>query len=128
MFSNTVENISAGSWSLNYDDYVYSVDGPISLNLGHTNAPPWYGNFYLLATAYSTFGWEGSGLTNAPIFESFSYGISTNDYLNNYSITSGPTVGAGTNLTNLNLPGLNYNLTGQTNGRPVSGNWNLGAY
>ncbi len=61
-------------------------------------------------------------------FLSLTYGSGTNAYLNNYSITNGPTIGAGVNLSALNLPGLNCNFNDQTNGRPTTGPWNQGAY
>jgi len=58
-------------------------------------------------------------------------GASTNSALNNYAITNGPTVGAGANLSGLNLPGLAYDITGKprTNSNNGSNNgWDLGAY
>ncbi len=74
-------------------------------------------------------GFDLHGYTNNPGFVNLTYGSSTNSRWNNYALqTNSPCIGAGTNLSGLNLPGLNYNLNGQTNGRPKSGLWNLGAY
>jgi hypothetical protein len=81
-----------------------------------------------LATMQSVLGLDATGITNSPNFLNISHGAGTNSSQNNYSITNGPTIGAGTNLSALGLLALNYNLNGQTNGRPATGPWNQGAY
>ena len=99
------------NWTFNYNDY-YT---PLSTI------------FYINGTGSLTFGnmrsaaWELNGQTNSPTFQSLSFGSGKLAYQNNYSITNGNTVGAGVNLSGLNLPGLNHNFNGQTNGRPESG-------
>jgi hypothetical protein len=61
------------------------------------------------------------------MFVSLAYGTGTNSFSNNYGIQSNsPCVGAGMNLSGLNLPGLSADING--NPRPTSGPWDLGAY
>jgi hypothetical protein len=72
------------------------------------------------------YGWETHGIANpSTVFAdatSTSYSIT-----NNYSLKTGsPCIGAGSNLSSVNLPGLNANINGVA--RPSTGNWNLGAY
>ncbi len=106
------------NWTFNYNDYytplstIFYINGTGSLTFGDMRSA----------------GWELNGQTNAPSFTSLSFGSGTLAYQNNYSITTGNTIGAGVNLSGLDLPGLNCNFNGQTNGRPAIGPWNQGAY
>ncbi len=54
-------------------------------------------------------------------------GASTNSVNNNYSITNGPTVGVGTNLSGLNLPGITADITGKPRTN-YNGGVDMGAY
>jgi hypothetical protein len=55
------------------------------------------------------------------------YGFGPNAWRNNYGLqTNSPCIGAGTNPSALNLPGLGADLTGKA--RPASGPWDIGAY
>ncbi len=127
--SNAIQMATA--WSLNHDDYFYQLSAPIGMNYGEPAGAPWYGNFYTLGTASSTFGWEANGITNNPQFVALTYGVSTNDYLNNYGLaTNSPAIGAGTPLATLqalSLPGLTLDITGKTRTN-YNGGVDLGAY
>jgi hypothetical protein len=110
-------------WTIDYNDW-----NPQS---GASDAYFWWNN----SVGFNTngglsveryVGFDAHGITNTPSFLSLAYGATTNSYLNKYSITNGPTVGVGTNLSGLNLPGLNADING--NPRPSSGAWDLGAY
>jgi hypothetical protein len=83
---------------------------------------------YMPFSAIQADGWEANGLTSDPKFVSITYSNFTGSGLsNNYSLASGsPCIGAGTNLSGLNLPGLTTNIFGVA--RPTSGAWNMGAY
>ncbi len=105
-------------WTFNFNDYstvlatFFQVSG-----LGE--------NFNLAGLRSA--GWENNGRTNNPLFVNLAYGSGTNSWLNDYGLASGsPCIGAGVNLGSLNLPGLNTDITGAP--RPVTGNWDIGAY
>jgi hypothetical protein len=110
-------------WTIDYNDW-----NPQS---GASDAYFWWNNSVGFNTngglsVEQYVGFDAHGITNTPSFLSLAYGASTNSILNNYSITNGPTVAAGTNLSGLNLPGLNADING--NPRPSYGAWDLGAY
>ncbi|MGD1020991.1 MAG: choice-of-anchor Q domain-containing protein [Verrucomicrobiia bacterium] len=76
---------------------------------------------------FQSFGLDTHGFTNDPRFVSLAYGATTNSPLNNYALQAGsPCIGAGVNLSSLNLPGLNVGINGAP--RPATGNWDIGAY
>jgi hypothetical protein len=108
---------------VNYNDY-YS-DAPTQFYWFYDL--PWADWMGGLPELTASNGWDAASITNIPQFVSLS-GSWSNSVANNYSITSGPTIGAGINLSTLGLPGLNADINGQTNGRPTSGSWNMGAY
>jgi hypothetical protein len=65
------------------------------------------------------FGWNTHGFTNRATFVD----VSSGDY---HLVAGSPQIGAGVNLSGLNLPGLNRDKDG--NPRPLVGSWSLGAY
>jgi hypothetical protein len=72
------------------------------------------------------YGWETHGMAANPLFISLAGGTA-NSIANNYGLQSGsPCIGAGTNLSSVNLPGLDADKEG--NPRPASGPWDLGAF
>jgi hypothetical protein len=74
-----------------------------------------------------SYGWEIHGQTNDPHFVNLSYGTTANSYLNDYHLqTNSPCIGAGVNLSSLNLPGLNADKDGKP--RPALGPWTAGAF
>jgi hypothetical protein len=71
-------------------------------------------------------GYETNGLFGNPLFVNNSQ-TGNNIYLNDYHLQSGSrAIGAGVNLTGLNLPGLSNDRDGHS--RPSSGPWTIGAY
>jgi hypothetical protein len=109
----------------------------VNYNLYRSENPDGFGTWYQSTNETRTFGlsyvqsvgWESNGLAADPLFLSLTNSCGTNAFLNNYGLQAGsPAIGKGTNLTTLGLPGLNYNLNNQTNGRPATGRWNIGAY
>ncbi len=80
-------------------------------------------------------GWETNGVWTDPMLANLAgtnawqgVGLPTNTYTQiNLALQVGsPCIGAGTNLSSLNLPGLAAGISGVL--RPVTGNWDLGAY
>jgi hypothetical protein len=72
------------------------------------------------------YGWETHGMVSDPLFVSLTGGTA-NSMANNYALQSGsPCIGAGANLSGLNLPGLDVGINGVP--RPATGNWDIGAY
>lgn len=106
-----------------FDHNVYesfnTAGTPIAIGGGGAN--------YSVANVLSQFGWESNAVVGDPKFVNISYGTGTSDYLNDFHLQSNsPAIGAGTNLTCLNLPGLNTDCSG-TARQPI-GKWTIGAY
>jgi len=82
------------------------------------------GTYITPPSSPAIFGWDRNSLTGSPLFVQAS---TNNIAANNLALQSNsPAIGAGINLTSLNLPGLNADCTGV--GRPATGNWVVGAY
>jgi hypothetical protein len=108
------------SWAINYNLY-RSYD-----SYGFAN---WYGQSPQQGglSWMQARGWEANGSAADPLFVSLAFGSTTNAYRNDYHLQSGsPAIGAGINLSGLNLPGLNADRDGTP--RPASGPWAIGAY
>ena len=103
---------------MDYNSYeIYNIGGPLNL-IGIWSASDSAGNWLTMGSLQG-FGWDAHSMTNAPIFVNAAGG--------DYHLQPGsPQVGAGANLTDLNLPGLNQDKDG--NERPAIGPWTLGAY
>jgi hypothetical protein len=109
------------SWTVDYNDWHADSGDPWWICTGGaTNASGGLGTV-------RGYGMDLHSTTNDPQFVSLAYGASDNSSLNNYQLQAGsPAIGAGTNLSKLNLPGLAADISGVL--RPATGNWDLGAY
>jgi hypothetical protein len=109
-------------WTVDYNDWHDAANGPYF----------WWNNqpgFNLTGglPVEQSVGFDTHGITGDPLFASLAFGSSTNSANNNYQLQSGsPAIGAGVNLSGLDLPGLNADIAG--NPRPASGPWAIGAY
>jgi hypothetical protein len=127
-----VTNGSAPPWTINYNDW-HSQQGAANdqffwwNNEGNGDIESGTNDLHGGLTAMQSVGLEANGKTNDPQFVSLAFGCTTSSFSNNYAIQSNsPCVAAGTNLSGLNLPGLNADING--NPRPSSGAWDIGAY
>jgi len=119
IYTDTINNRPT-SWTIDDNDY---------RSLAQPNALwNWSGGGGEMGiTALRSLGYETHGLTSDPTFLSLANGSGATSWLDNYGLAANsPCVGAGVNLSGLNLPGLNADRTG--NPRPASGNWDIGAY
>ncbi len=120
---NLTNTFPITSWTVDYNDWHADSGDPwwmINNQSGGTNCSGG------LATVRG-YGMDLHSTTNDPQFVSLAYGASTNSSQNNYQLQAGsPAIGAGTNLSGLNLPGLAADISGVL--RPATGNWDLGAY
>lgn len=117
------------NWVIDYNDWYSSYAEWFRFNYGLANnglPTNWFNVSGKIAALQTNFPWESHTVTSAPLFVNIAYGASTNSAMNDYAITNGPTVGAGTNLSGLNLPSLNADING--NPRPSNSNWDIGAY
>jgi hypothetical protein len=101
-----------------YSDQLYYPSGSMIFGL-------YYPATYISLESRGTYGWDYNSNTNlSPPFVSpvhvapFNYDL--------HLLTNSPAIGAGINLTSLNLPGLNMDADG--NQRPPTGPWTIGAY
>ncbi len=109
-------------WTVDYNGWHDDGNGPY---FWWNNQPGFNVNGALAAE--QSVGFDAHGITSDPQFVSLAFGSSTNSYLNNYHLQSGsPPIGAGVNLSSLNLPGLNADINGVP--RPATSNWDIGAY
>lgn len=119
----TATNTGANAqWKMNYDDLYNSA--------GYGDIMYWdNGNQYLTFAAMQSYGWESKGLTSNPMFIALTHtGYTSMGISNNYGLlASSPCVGAGTNLSGVNLPGLADDITGKPRTN-YNGGWDLGAY
>ncbi len=105
-------------WTVDYNDWH---------SQGTANTWFWWNNqpgFNIqggLAAAQSV-GFEAHGITSNPQFMSLAFSSSTNSVNNDYHLQSGsPAIGAGVNLSSLNLPGLNTDKDGNPRPPPARG-------
>jgi hypothetical protein len=119
-----VNRPGATVWTIDYNDW-FSLDTANDWFWWNNPTPSF--NIHGDLGAMRTLGFETHGQTNDPLFASLAFGAGLNAAFNDYHLQSGsPAIGAGVNLTSLNLPGLNTDKDGAP--RPVSGPWDLGAY
>jgi hypothetical protein len=112
------------NWVVNYNDYRSDKPTDFFWNDGGGSLTPDYDDG--LSAMNASNGWESAGITNNPLFVSLA-GSWSNAVINNYTpLPNSPVVNAGTNLSALGLPGLNFDLNG--NPRPPTNNWDIGAY
>jgi hypothetical protein len=112
---------AAAQWKMNNDDVFNSN--------GYGDYMYWGVNGYLTLSAMQSYGWETKGLTSNPMFLALTYpGYTSMGISNNYGLlASSPCIGAGTNLSGVNLPGLADDITGKPRTN-YNGGWDLGAY
>jgi hypothetical protein len=111
-------------WTVDYNDW-FSLDTANDWFWWNNPAPSF--NIHGDLSAMQALGFEAHGQTNDPLFASLAFGSSTNSVGNDYHLQSGSAaIGAGANLSDLNLPGLNTDKDGKP--RPTAGSWDLGAY
>ncbi len=104
-------------WTVNYDDYRIPPTELSDWFCWSTNS---FCNYQGGFAEIQSLGMEANGIVTNPAFASVAFGCTTNSAGNNYHLSSGsPCIGAGANLSSLNLPGL----VGSTNG-----GWDIGAY
>jgi len=123
LFGVVTNQYPVAQWTVDYNDWH-------SQNTADTwfwwNNQPGF-NIHGGLAADQSVGFDAHGMTNDPAFVSLAYGSSTNSLLNNYDLQSNsPVIGAGVNLSSLNLPGLDADITGMP--RPANGGWDIGAY
>lgn len=123
LFGVVTNQYPVAQWTVDYNDWH-------SQNTADTwfwwNNQPGF-NIHGGLAADQSVGFDAHGMTNDPAFVSLAYGSSVNSVQNDYHLQSSSTViGAGANLSSLNLPGLNADKDG--NPRPSLGSWDMGAY
>ncbi len=113
-------------WAMNYDAL---------MALETDKQFTWLGLAIGGKTGMQGVGWETNGVWTDPMLANLAgtnawqgVGLPTNTYTQiNLALQVGsPCIGAGTNLSSLNLPGLNADKDG--NPRPASAPWDIGAY
>jgi hypothetical protein len=113
------------SWTNNYNLYYEPYNPGSLLKYGLTD--------YNWGTMQSSFGYDTHSTTNNPTsaFASLVGGNGTLAWQNSYSMTNGPAIGAGIDLSFLGLPGLGYDITGKQRTNFNNGSndgWDIGAY
>jgi hypothetical protein len=106
---------------IDYNCY-FSDQNYLKMVWGLANAP---GYGYIYNGSKGVYGWDTNSVTmTSPLFVNSVHASPFNYDL--HLLTTAPAIGAGVNLTSLNLPGLNTDLDG--NPRPATGAWTMGAY
>ena len=118
LLGDVTNQYPVAQWTVDYNDW--HSQGTANTWFWWNNQPGF--NIQGGLTAAQSVGFESHGITNNPQFVSLAYGSSTNSLQNNYDLQSdSPCIGAGVNLSSLNLPGLNADITGVLRLRTATG-------
>lgn len=132
--NNFVLTLNSGNWVLGqvitnwfFDHNLYksfNIDGTWANYPGLGGEMSFTSNNF--GQSFRAFGWETNGLATDPLFVDITPGLTQPLSVDLRLQTNSPAIGAGTNLSALNLPGLATDRLGVS--RPPTGPWTMGAY